>query len=73
MHDSQKPLFMSVNVSGRQMEDASFFKPLETGLEVTGVSPSSVKLEITESALTDPGIARVDQTSEGDRSSSQLG
>ncbi|MEK7690405.1 MAG: EAL domain-containing protein [Bdellovibrionota bacterium] len=58
MHDSQKPLFMSVNVSGRQMEDASFFQALETGLEVTGVSPSSVKLEITESALTDPGIAR---------------
>lgn len=44
-------LFMSVNLSGRQMAQPNLTDTVRSVLEETGLSPSSLKLEITESAI----------------------
>ncbi|WP_292906621.1 EAL domain-containing protein [Niveispirillum sp.] len=55
-HDSG--LFMSVNVSGRQMLDDDMVDCVRHVLADTGVAPDTLKLEITESLLMDdPGRA----------------
>ncbi|WP_207478992.1 sensor domain-containing protein [Arenibaculum pallidiluteum] len=47
-----RPLFMSVNVSGKQFRDDDLVRALETVLERhPGIEPSAIKLEITESLL----------------------
>lgn len=45
------PIFVSVNVSGRQFASGTFLDDLRTSLAATGVKPERVKLEITESLL----------------------
>ena len=45
------PLFVSVNVSWRQLTDETFFKDVEAILRQTNVAPGTLKLEITESAV----------------------
>lgn len=45
------PIFVSVNVSGRQFASGTFLDDLRTSLASTGVNPAQVKLEITESLL----------------------
>ena len=48
----QKPLFtMSVNMSGYQLQQADVVKRVRDILEQTGLSPSKLKLEITETVL----------------------
>lgn len=48
---SQSPLFMSVNVSPRQIEDMAETGALISTLKRTGIHPSRIKLEITEELL----------------------
>jgi len=47
------PLFMSVNLSTRQLNDPDFARSVRECLRETGVEPSWLKLEITESAVMD--------------------
>ncbi|XOZ32824.1 EAL domain-containing protein [Halomonadaceae bacterium KBTZ08] len=49
----QTPLFMSVNVSGRQLLELEEIERLGQVLKASGVDPQQVKLEITESLLVD--------------------
>ena len=45
------PLFMSVNLSTRQLREPNFVDRVRVVLRETGVEPSWVKLELTESAV----------------------
>lgn len=54
----QTPLFMSVNVSSKQIADPNFVDRVTRCLQETGLKASSLKLEITESAIIrDPELA----------------
>jgi diguanylate cyclase (GGDEF)-like protein/PAS domain S-box-containing protein len=44
-------LSMSVNVSARQLQDASVIEDVESALQETGLDPGSLILELTESAV----------------------
>jgi EAL domain-containing protein (putative c-di-GMP-specific phosphodiesterase class I) len=48
---SAKPLTMSVNLSCRQFKQAGLIEEVERALSETGIHPSSLKLEITESMV----------------------
>jgi EAL domain-containing protein (putative c-di-GMP-specific phosphodiesterase class I) len=48
---SPQPLVMSVNLSGRQFHQASLVADAGRTLRQTGIDPSSLRLEITESVL----------------------
>jgi EAL domain-containing protein (putative c-di-GMP-specific phosphodiesterase class I) len=53
------PLFMSANVSGRQLESASDVDTLTAVIRNIGVDPKFIKLEITEAVLMrNPEVAR---------------
>jgi diguanylate cyclase len=45
------PLFISINVSGKQLEDSDFFPILEEALTRENIKHKQVKLEVTESIL----------------------
>ncbi|HEY0969748.1 MAG TPA: EAL domain-containing protein [Gemmatimonadales bacterium] len=45
------PLRVTINISGRQLQDASFVDDVRETLAVTGVDATSLVLEITESVL----------------------
>jgi diguanylate cyclase (GGDEF)-like protein/PAS domain S-box-containing protein len=45
------PIGMSVNVSARQLEEASLVDDVRAALEVSGFEPEQLTLEVTESAL----------------------
>jgi EAL domain-containing protein (putative c-di-GMP-specific phosphodiesterase class I) len=47
------PLTMAVNVSGRQLQEASFVDEVLDALHACGLSPPTLTLEITESVLLD--------------------
>jgi diguanylate cyclase (GGDEF)-like protein/PAS domain S-box-containing protein len=47
----ESPLVMSVNLSGRQFQDPGLLGDVERALQETGLDPSCLKLEITESAV----------------------
>ena len=51
--DAQGPArpFMSVNLSGRQLNDPAVLPALDAALARHGVAPQQIKLEITESLL----------------------
>ena len=51
-------LFMSVNVSGRQLEDEEFFDILDQETTAHQHKPENIKLEITERILVDEGKAK---------------
>jgi diguanylate cyclase (GGDEF)-like protein/PAS domain S-box-containing protein len=44
-------LHMAVNLSGRQLQDASIVDDVRTAIKASGIDPSTVVLEITESVL----------------------
>jgi diguanylate cyclase (GGDEF)-like protein len=46
-----RPLSMTVNISPRQLDDPSFIAELHKILTETGINPTSLCLELTESAL----------------------
>jgi EAL domain-containing protein (putative c-di-GMP-specific phosphodiesterase class I) len=52
---------MSVNVSARQLQDASLIEDVESALRDTGLDPGSLILELTESAVVE-NIARASAT-----------
>ena len=47
------PLFMTVNISGRQFYDPQLIPMLGSSLELSGIAPNRLFLEITESSLLD--------------------
>ena len=54
------PMRMSVNVSASQFQQQGFFDEVRRALEVTGLDPSTLELELTESVILqhpDEGIA----------------
>ena len=52
------PLFMSINVSGRQFSEPGFIEDASQIMENAGVDPTRVKLEITETLLMSYGASR---------------
>jgi diguanylate cyclase (GGDEF)-like protein len=50
-HRANHPLMMSINVSGRQLDDAHLVRDVAHALTNTGLDPTSVTLEITETTL----------------------
>ena len=64
------PLFVSVNLSRRQLKDAGFETLLRTVLSGSGIAPGTLNLEITESTIADdakvlPIMARIRATGAG--------
>ncbi len=49
--DATRPLTMSVNVSGRQMQQPEFVDEVAQALALTGLEPARLTLELTESVL----------------------
>ena len=47
----QRPFFMSVNLSTRQIADPGVVEQVRAALEATRIEPESLKLEVTESVL----------------------
>jgi diguanylate cyclase (GGDEF)-like protein len=61
---SQPPLKISVNLSGRQFSQAELVEQVERILQETGLSPESLVLEVTESAVmenAEKAVARLSQ------------
>jgi EAL domain-containing protein (putative c-di-GMP-specific phosphodiesterase class I) len=50
-YEEHGTLHMAVNVSGRQLQDASIVDDVRTAIKASGIDPSTVVLEITESVL----------------------
>jgi EAL domain-containing protein (putative c-di-GMP-specific phosphodiesterase class I) len=50
---SHATLFIALNVSGRQLEDADFVDRVLTQVRAHGIAPEQLKLEITESLVLD--------------------
>lgn len=48
---TKRPLFASVNISGQDVDRAGFVDLLEHAIDIHGVSPEQIKLEVTETAL----------------------
>ncbi|WP_367323374.1 putative bifunctional diguanylate cyclase/phosphodiesterase [Streptomyces sp. HUAS ZL42] len=49
--DDRKPPYISVNVSPRQFRDEEFYNVVRRALDLSGIEPSSLVLELTESVL----------------------
>jgi len=50
---SPKPLFIALNVSGRQFEDVHFVERVLAQVRAHGIQPAQLKVEITESLILD--------------------
>ncbi len=50
-HAAHGDLHIAVNVSGRQLQDPGFVEDVRLALKASGIKPSTVVLEITESVL----------------------
>jgi len=46
-----EPIFMNVNLSGKQLATPDYFDEIKEAIEISGIDPSQLKLEITESLL----------------------
>ena len=54
---SERPMNITVNVSARQFADAQLLSDIQTALQQTGIEPSRLRLEMTESvAAADPKL-----------------
>jgi len=51
LHPNQAPLFMSINVSARQLQEFGEIDELAALIRASGIDPARIKLEVTESAL----------------------
>jgi EAL domain-containing protein (putative c-di-GMP-specific phosphodiesterase class I) len=58
-YPSPTPLTVNVNLSARQFKEAGLVEDVAEALRVSGLPPSSLALEITESALMDDAAAAV--------------
>jgi EAL domain-containing protein (putative c-di-GMP-specific phosphodiesterase class I) len=63
---------MAVNVSGRQLQEASFVDEVQDALNAGGLSPPTLTLEITESVLLDESTAIRDRLVELKRTGVRL-
>ena len=52
-HPGRQPLFISINVSARQLQEFGEIDQLAEVIASSGIEPSRIKLEVTESALID--------------------
>jgi diguanylate cyclase (GGDEF)-like protein/PAS domain S-box-containing protein len=59
-HPSDPPLAINVNLSRRQLLQADLIEQIRRILEVTGVAPETLQLEITESAILENPDGAVD-------------
>jgi diguanylate cyclase (GGDEF)-like protein/PAS domain S-box-containing protein len=50
-HEGHATLHIAVNVSGRQLQDGSIVDDVRNAIRMSGIDPSTVVLEITESVL----------------------
>ena len=50
---SPQPLFIALNVSGRQFEDVDFVERVLAQIRAHGIAPAQLKVEITESLILD--------------------
>jgi len=50
---SSKPLFIALNVSGKQFEDIDFVERVLAQVRAHGIAPAQLKVEITESLILD--------------------
>ena len=50
-HDAHSDLHIAVNVSGRQLQDPGIVEDVRLAIRASGIEPSTVVLEITESVL----------------------
>jgi diguanylate cyclase (GGDEF)-like protein len=50
-YDGAEQLFVSVNLSARQLQDAALLEDVEHALRTTGLDPACLQLEITESVV----------------------
>lgn len=48
---SDAPMFMGLNLSGKQLESSMLMDELRNAIKMAGINPSELKLEITESLL----------------------
>ncbi len=48
-----KPLFVGVNVSAKQLRDRAFYKKITEIVKASSLEPAHLKLEVTESIVTD--------------------
>jgi diguanylate cyclase (GGDEF)-like protein len=48
---------MSINISGKQLEQENFIEQVQKIIQETGISPSSLKLEVTESCLIEDSLS----------------
>jgi diguanylate cyclase (GGDEF)-like protein/PAS domain S-box-containing protein len=71
-HPRSTPLTMAVNVSGRQLQEASFVDEVQDALQRGGLAPSTLTLEITESVLLDQSTAIKDRLVELKRTGVRL-
>ena len=63
-HPSQPPLEVNVNLSPRQLQDPELVRDVARALETSGLEPSCLVLEITESVLmqdADVAVARLEE------------
>jgi EAL domain-containing protein (putative c-di-GMP-specific phosphodiesterase class I) len=49
----QRPLFMGVNLSARQVGEEGLVEQIREAVKSTGIEPQSLKIEVTETALMD--------------------
>jgi len=47
----EEPIFMNVNLSGKQLTTPDIFSEIKQAIESSGINPAQLKLEITESLL----------------------
>ncbi|MDM8517196.1 EAL domain-containing protein [Desulfobacterales bacterium HSG16] len=57
---TEKPLFVSVNLSGKQFSKQGLAADIKKILDETGLLPSQLKLEITESVIMEDTTAAID-------------
>jgi diguanylate cyclase (GGDEF)-like protein/PAS domain S-box-containing protein len=54
---SSAPMYVTVNISATQLEDGSVARDVRAALRQSGLDPSALVIEITESALVDDSIS----------------
>ncbi|HUR39657.1 MAG TPA: EAL domain-containing protein [Verrucomicrobiae bacterium] len=49
--DLDEPIFMNINLSGKQLANPDLFNEIKDAIDSSGVNPAQLKMEITESLL----------------------
>jgi EAL domain-containing protein (putative c-di-GMP-specific phosphodiesterase class I) len=59
LHPTDRPLVMSVNLSGRQFQHPRVVEDVAVALRESGLEPACLKLEITESVAMEAGLGTI--------------